>query len=113
MEYKTYADRAKPTLLKAYYKYGPGIDFKTDGTYIFDDYETGFSNYIYGDYNINGNEILLDEKQLNYVVFTDSLEIREIEIKDGNKIVKQKYIAEIGHPTRDEIQFTVTEDNRK
>ena len=56
MKCKINYDFKKPTLLKVYYDgdfNGAGIDFKKDGTYIFDNSAIGLSDYLYGNYQIN------------------------------------------------------------
>ena len=68
----------KPTLLRVYYDgdfNGAGFDFKTDGTYIFDDFCLG-SNFTYGTYKIAGNKITLDRDTADYFAGMKHLEVR-------------------------------------
>lgn len=108
----------KPTLVRAYYDgdfNGTSIDFKTDGTYIFDNHAIGFSEYVYGKYKINGQSIKLDRNEIENVIKTDQLEIKEI-AKDGIDYLAGAYIFQIetnGNEIERATKFRVVEDNRK
>jgi hypothetical protein len=70
----------KPTLLRVYYDgdyNGSGIDFKTDGSYIFDNSAIGVSDFYYGTYQINGNRITLDKDTIENLTQLRYLEIQE------------------------------------
>lgn len=108
----------KPTLLHAYYDgdfNGSSIDFKTDSTYIFENSAIGFSTYIYGNYKINQNKITLDTNNLDSVIETDKLEIREVKIQYNDSIKKEKQLFQIDEQGKIINNFTIfkiTEDNR-
>ncbi|MEE1897939.1 hypothetical protein V1389_06315 [Flavobacterium rakeshii] len=108
----------KPTLLRAYYDgdfNGSSIDFKTDSTYILENSAIGFSAYIYGNYKINQNKITLDTNNLDSVIETDKLEIREVKIQYNDSIKKEKQLFQIDEQGKIINNFTIfkiTEDNR-
>lgn len=84
---KTQLKFDKPTLLKVFYDgdfNGTGIDFKTDGTYIFDNSAIGLNDYFYGTYTISGNKITMDKDQIDNIKNLKYLEIRQ-KIIDTNK----------------------------
>ena len=108
----------KTTLVKVFYDgdfNGTGIDFKKDGTYIFDNYCLG-SNYKYGTYLINGNEIELDKDEINNVIKTNRLKIASKTVNYQDEIKEEIYVFQIdefGDKMKNEIEFRVTIDNRK
>jgi len=107
----------KPTLLKVFYDgdyNGTGIDFKTDGTYIFDNFCLG-SNYEYGTYEINGNKITLDKYEIDNVIKTNQLEIRPKIIEYVDQTKTENYIYQVneqGEILRNKIEFRIVIDNR-
>ena len=109
----------KPTLVRIFYDgdfNGTGIDFKTDGTYIFDNSAIGLSNFQYGTYKIIGNKITLDKNKIDNVIKTYQLEIRpkKIEYSDSTKTENYAYqVNEKGKILRNETEFRVVIDNRK
>lgn len=118
LNWKNNSEFNKPTLLRAYYDgdfNGTSIDFKTDGTYIFDNHAIGFSEYVYGKYKINGQSISLDRNEIDNVIKTDFLEIKDI-TKNGVDYLAGTYLLQI-KPNGNEIEratkFRVVEDNRK
>ncbi len=89
----------KPTLLKVYYDgdyNGTAIDFKTDGTFIFDNNCIGFNWYMYGNYTITDNKIFLDKNNLDNVIVTNKLEIHEKEIFHGNETISRPSLSDPG-----------------
>jgi hypothetical protein len=108
----------KPTLVRIFYDgdfNGTGIDFKTDGTYIFDNSAIGLSNYLYGEYEISGNKIILDKSNLDNVVKTNRLEIRPKSIEYFDRTESEQYvfqINEIGNILENVTEFRVVVDNR-
>ncbi|MGB0882354.1 MAG: hypothetical protein ACPGSO_05335 [Vicingaceae bacterium] len=109
----------KPTLIHIFYDggfNGTGIDFKTDGTYIFDNSAIGASDYLYGKYTINGNIIKLDKNNLDDIVITDHLEIRPEESKHTNRNNTEYYVYQIdknGTIIKNSTDFKLVSDNRK
>jgi hypothetical protein len=109
----------KPTLVRIFYDgdfNGTGIDFKTDGTYIFDNSAIGLSNYFYGEYEINGNRIILDKNNLDNVVMTNQLEIRPKTIEYSDRKEVENYVYQIdkkGNVLKNETQFRLVVDKRK
>ncbi|PTB97194.1 hypothetical protein C9994_03855 [Marivirga lumbricoides] len=109
----------KPTLVRIFYDgdfNGTGIDFKTDGTYIFDNSAIGLSDFIYGTYEINGNRIILDKKTLDNVVVTNQLEIRPKLIEYSDRTETEKYVFQIdenGNLIEKSTEFRLVVDNRK
>jgi len=105
----------KPTLIKIHYDgdfNGTGIDFKNDGTYIFDNSAIGLSDFIYGTYQINANYITLDKNELDNVVKSNLLKI--MPNSEGDKI--EDYVFQIdntGNIMEDKTEFRVVVDNRK
>lgn len=109
----------KPSLVRIFYDgdfNGTGIDFKTDGTYIFDNSAIGLSDFIYGTYEINGNRIILDKKTLDNVVVTNQLEIRPKLIEYSDRTETEKYVFQIdenGNLIENSTEFRLVVDNRK
>ena len=109
----------KPTLIRVFYDgdyNGTGIDFKTDGTYIFDNSAIGMSDYQYGTYRISGNEIILDKSELDNVLKTNRLEIRPKTIDYSDRTETEKYVYQVnknGEILKNETVFRVVIDNRK
>lgn len=108
----------KQTLVRAYYGgyfNGTSIDFKTDGTYIFDNFAIGFSDYVHGNYKINGQLITLDKKEIDNVIKTDLLEIKDIK-ETGIDYLAGVYLFQV-EPNGKEIEraskFRIVIDNRK
>lgn len=118
IEYKIQNDFNKPSLLKVFYDgdfNGTAIDFKEDGTYIFDNSAIGMSNYTYGNYKISGNKIILDKAQIENVILTDNLEIRA-KLNSSEETDKDEYLYQIdknGNTMTDETFFRVVINNRK
>ena len=118
MEYMIQRDFNKPSLLRVFYDgdfNGTAIDFKEDGTFIFDNSAIGTSSYTYGTYKILGDKITLDKKSLENVIVTDKLEIRKKEPKHTDGIQADKYIYQIDKNSNamvDETIFKVIVDNR-
>jgi hypothetical protein len=109
-------DRNKPTLLRVYYDgdyNGIGIDFKTDGTFIYDDWAIGISDYHYGTYTINGNKIEVD-KIISPGLSGTHLEIRNVEVGPSDSTHIDKYLYQVDEAGKviDNIDFRVVEDNR-
>ena len=109
----------KPTLVRIFYDgdfNGTGVDFKTDGTYIFDNSAIGLSDYVYGKYEINGNRIVLDKKTLDNVVLTNQLEIRPKVIEYSDRTETDKYVYQIdekGNILKNATEFRLVIDNRQ
>lgn len=112
------ADFDKPTLVRIFYDgdfNGTGIDFKRDGTYIFDNSAIGLSDYIFGEYDISGNRIILDKSNLDNVVVTSQLEIRPKTIENSERQKTEYYVFQIdenGNIMANEIEFRLVVDNR-
>ena len=108
----------KPTLIRIFYDgdfNGTGIDFKTDGTYIFDNSAIGFSDFTYGEYEINGNVITLDRNSLDNIN-TNRLEIRPKLIEYSDRKETEKYVYQIdenGNLIENTTEFRLVVDNRK
>ena len=118
VEYDINADFEKPSLLTVYYDgdfNGTGIDFKNDGTYIFQSSAVGMSNYQYGTYKLYGDKIVIDKNELDNVVTTNMLEVRlgPIEYADSTRSEKFLYqLSNTGHILDESIEFRVVVDNR-
>jgi hypothetical protein len=108
----------KPTLVRIFYDgdfNGTGIDFKTDGTYIFDNSAIGFSDFTYGEYEINGNVITLDRNGLDNIN-TNRLEIRPKLIEYSDRTETENYVYQIdenGNLIENTTEFRLVVDNRK
>jgi len=111
-------DFNKQTLVKVFYNgdfNGTGIDFKKDGTYIFDNFCLG-SNYEYGTYQINGDYIELDRNEIDHVIKSKWLKIVLQTVSCQDEIKEENYVFQIdefGHKMKEEIEFRVVIDNRK
>jgi uncharacterized membrane protein YphA (DoxX/SURF4 family) len=118
MQYNIRSDFNKPSLLRVFYNgdyNGTAIDFKTDGTFIFDDSSIGISDYQYGSYRIMGNRIVIDKKGLDNVALSSILEIRdkEIELAAGKRMDKYLYqVSDEGQVIANATEFRVVVDNR-
>jgi len=105
----------KPTLLRVFYDgdfNGTGFDFKTDGTYIYDDWAVGFSDYKYGKYSISGDVITLDDDLGDILVMSKRLEIKDIEKDDHEKFYYLYQTDSKGEIIQDKTKFRVIIDNR-
>lgn len=106
----------KPTLLKVFYDgdfNGTGIDFKTDGTYIFDNSAIGLSDYFYGTYKIANNRITMDKDQFDNLTNLKYLEIREKKTENNTTDLYLYQIDSVGNLIGNSDEFRVTIDNRK
>ncbi len=116
INWKNESDLNKPTLIRVFYDggfNGSGIDFKTDGTYIFDNSAIGLSDYTYGSYKINGKKITLDKNKIDNVIKTNILEFRNKTINGTDKVVNYLFqIEKDGNILKNETEFRVVEDNR-
>ena len=118
IKWKNNAEFNKPTLVRAYYDgdfNGTSIDLKTDGTYIFDNHAIGFSDYVYGNYKIDDKFISLDRNEINGVIKTDLLEIKNF-TENGVDFMTGTYILQIepnGNVIERATKFRIVEDNRK
>jgi hypothetical protein len=116
INWKNESDLNKPTLVRVFYDgdfNGTGIDFKTDGTYIFDNSAIGLSDYTYGSYKINGQNITLDKNEIDNVIKSNILEFRVKEINGTDKT--ENYLFQIesnGNVLKNETEFRVVVDNR-
>jgi ABC-type transport system involved in multi-copper enzyme maturation permease subunit len=112
IEYHIRKQFNKPTLVKAYYDgdiNATGIDFKVDGTYVFDNYAIGIVDYQYGTYRVNGDIIALDKRKLGDVIETGRLKIDDTRRENG------KYLIQVdanGQAVDDATEFRITVDNR-
>lgn len=109
LDFKVCYDINKPSLVNVMYDgdiNSAALDLKKDGTYVFINSSWGGSNYIYGTYTINGNKINLDKSNLDNVVLTPHLEIKDIDTIPY--LVQLKNGAIINY----ELQFKVIADNR-
>ena len=108
----------KPTLVRIFYDgdfNGTGIDFKTDGTFIFDNSAIGLSDYIYGTYEINGNRIFLDKNHLDNVIVSNQLEIRPKTVEYSDRTETNKYVYQVdgnGNVLKNSTEFRLVVDNR-
>jgi hypothetical protein len=106
----------KPTLLKVFYDgdfNGTGIDFKTDGTYIFDNSAIGISDYFYGTYKITNDRITMDKDQFDNLTNLKYLEIREGKTENNATDLYLYQIDSLGNLIDNLQEFRVTIDNRK
>jgi len=119
IEVKNKNDFNKQTLLKVFYDgdyNGTGIDFKTDGTYIFDNSAIGLSDYTYGTYEIKGNKLTLDRNKIDNLTELKYLELKEKEIDYQNVVKKELYLYHVnknGEIIDRTNEYRVTIDNRK
>lgn len=117
LDYEIKRSFNKPTLIKAFYDgdfNGTGIDFKTDGTFIFDNTAIGCSDYIYGEYSIDDSIINLSTNNLDNVVRTSYLKIKPLNSSSNN--TSSYFIYQIekgGEILKKRIKFRVVEDNRE
>jgi len=108
----------KPTLIRIHYDgdfNGTGIDFKTDGTYIVDNYAIGMSDYFYGNYIIEGKIIILDRDSIDNVIMTNQLEIKSKVIEYSDQAKTEKYVYQIngkGNILKHVTEFRLVVDNR-
>jgi len=115
INWKNESDLNKPTLVRVFYDgdfNGTGIDFKTDGTYIFDNSVIGLSNYTYGTYEISGQKITLDKKEIDNVIKTNLLEIKDIKENDYLTVEYLFQIEPNGNEIKRATKFRVVIDNR-
>ena len=116
INWKNESNLNKPTLVRVFYDgdfNGTSIDFKTDGTYIFDNSAIGLSDYTYGTYKISGQKITLDKIEIDNVIKTNTLEFRNKEMNGTDK--QENYLFQIeqnGKILKNETEFRVVIDNR-
>ena len=94
---------------------GSGIDFKKDGTYIFENHAMGFSDFIFGFYEIEENIITLDRNEIDNVIKTNKLEIKSYLIKYPEKDKNEKFLVQInenGNELKRESGLKIIIDNR-
>lgn len=106
----------KPTLLKVFYDgdfNGTGIDFKTDGSYIFENSAIGLSDYFYGTYSISGSRITMDNDQIDNLINLKYLEIREKKTINNESALYLYQIDSLGNLVDNSEEYRVTIDNRK
>ncbi len=117
INWRNESDLNKPTLVRVFYDgdfNGTGIDFKTDVTYIFDNFAIGLSDFTYGTYKIEGQKITLDKNEIENVIKTNLLEIKDIK-ENGVDYLAGEYLFQIdqnGSEMKTAIKFRVVEDNR-
>jgi hypothetical protein len=105
----------KPTLIRVYYDgdyNGTGIDFKTDGTYIFDNSAIGQSDYFYGVYQITGNRITMDKDNIDNLAHFKFLEIQD---QQSGDIATDLYLYQtdsLGNSIESAQKYIVVIDNR-
>lgn len=110
MENRIQSEFNKSTLVKVYYDgdiNGTGIDFKVDGTYIFENAAIGIVDYQYGTYSLDDDVFTLDRKEIDNVIEADRLILADKE--------KEKYLMQIdnnGQVIDAATEFRVTIDNR-
>jgi hypothetical protein len=108
----------KPTLIRGYYDgdyNGSGIDFKKDGTYILENHAMGFSDFFFGFYEIEENIITLDKKDIDNVIKSNKLMIKDYLIKYPEKDKNEKYLIQITESGKEltiESRFKIIIDNR-
>lgn len=118
LEVKIQRNFNKPTLIKVFYDgdiNGVGIDFKKDGSYIFDNSAMGFSDYFYGKYEIHGDKISMDREQIEKIENLQHLGIFNIEIEYQDGIKSEPYLFMInknGDKVDESFKFRVVIDNR-
>jgi hypothetical protein len=119
LQIKIHNDFNKPTLLKAYYNgdyNGTKIDFKTDGTYVFENYAIGLSDYYFGNYNIIGNKITLDRDTIDNLTNLRNLEVREkaVQFKAERKSMLYLFQVDVnGNIVNGSCEYRVVVDNRR
>lgn len=108
-------DFKKPTLLKVYYDgdfNGVGIDFKTDGTYIYDNSSVGISDYYYGTFQFEGNRIKMDTDAIENQKNLSVLEIREIQFNEEEPDIYLCKVDNSGEILDLVFLFRVVQDSR-
>ncbi|MEM6297605.1 MAG: hypothetical protein AAF740_02845 [Bacteroidota bacterium] len=106
VNYRNQIPFEKPTLLRYYYDgdyNGTALDFKDDGTYIFEDMAIGFVDYSFGTYEISGDTIKLKEnpaprlfKRTNFLISDNCM----------------KELSEDNQPLGEYCQYRIIEDHR-
>lgn len=105
---------AKPSLLVAdyYSEYLEAtIDFKQDGSFIFDAGRLGDGRYVHGQYTMNGNSFIL-KNDINYIIYTkrlDVVEFQNFEQKGGTFLVQVDNNLKINETA---LKIPVIFDNR-
>lgn len=108
-----------PTLLKVFYDgdyNGISIDFKENGTYIFENSAIGMSDYTYGSYGIDGNIIHLDRDTIANIHSLKNLQIIEKIIPQQERTEKESYLVSIEANDSSRpypLEYRVTIDNRR
>jgi len=119
MEHNINKNFDKPTLIEVFYNgdyNGAGIDFKTDGTYIFDISALGLTNFQYGTYKISGDKIVIDKINLDGVVVTNLLEVRNQQVQYQDSTRSELYLYQVsntGVVIDNTFEFRVVVDNRR
>ena len=102
----------KSSLLKVFYDggfNGNSIDFKVDGTYIFDNSAMGFSSFKYGHYKIDEDTISLDKQIIGKVIKTNRLIIGSGADYESKNLFQ---FDNKGINLKNSTVFRIVEDNR-
>ena len=105
----------KPTLLKVFYDgdyNGTGIDFKKDGTYIFDNSAIGISDYYYGTYQINGDNITMDRDQIDNLTHLKYLKVINKQYGSDGPDLYLSQVDNAGNLSEHSDEYRVIVDNR-
>ncbi len=108
----------KPTLIKVFYDgdfNGTSIDFKTDGTFITDDFAVFVNTYSYGEYSIKGNELIIKRIEHKSILKSDFLQIKKLGLGMNDSIRNTKYLFQTnktGLDIKNATKFRLVTDNR-
>ncbi|WP_162927110.1 hypothetical protein [Flavobacterium psychrotrophum] len=114
--WKIHYDYTKPSLIVAGIKVDLGnlkMDLKKDGTFVFTNTFFIAANYNYGMYSISGDTIILDRAEIDNVIHSNKMVLKEKEVEYKDGFHKELYLVELNAKTNDIYgDYKVVEDNR-
>ncbi len=108
----------KPTLVKVFYNGDfnfKSIDFKEDGSYIYESSAIGMSDFIHGKYRISADTIIIDRNKIENDIVSDHLIIIKKKTAHANSLKVDTFLAQsdiYGKLIGEETDFRIIVDNR-
>lgn len=113
--FKMHYDYTKPSLILANIKVDLGslkMDLKKDGTFVFSNAFLIGATYTYGTYTILGDTVTLNQGQVDNVIHSNKMLLKEKEAEYKDGIHKELYLIDLGATQNDYGNYKVIDDNR-